>query len=208
MVLFDFHYHHEQKRFGIYNPKHNEAFPNYSFSTGLHPKDLDQNSELYFDRIKNDAQSDFCVAIGECGLDARIDVDMKIQEQYFFKHIELANELQKPLIIHCVRKFDVLPKFKKAAKVPMIIHGFNKRKTIAEQMHQQGFYLSFGNAVFHNVSLQEIVKDFPIEKLFLETDDLDFDIDLLYEKTSLLKGITKEELLEQILKNYETITNL
>ncbi len=207
MLLFDFHYHH-QKRFGIYNPTINEAYPDFSFSAGIHPKDLDENAELYFERLKSDSQSEYCVAIGECGLDGMIDVEEKLQEECFEKQILWANEIKKPIIIHCVRRFETLPKFKKIAKVPMIIHGFNKKKNIADEMLKHGFYLSFGNALLQHVSLQEIVKDFPVDKLFLETDDKDFDIEILYQKTAELKGISIDELLNQILKNYETITTL
>lgn len=207
MLLFDFHYHH-QKTFGIYNPGHNEIIPEFSFSAGIHPKDLDGNAEFYFERLKSASLSEHCVAIGECGLDGLIDTDEKLQEDYFEKQILWANEIGKPVIVHCVRRFDQLLHFKKMAKVPMVIHGFNKKETIANEMLKHGFYLSFGKALLQNVSLQQIVKGFPPDKIFLETDDAEFDIAKLYEKTAGLKKMSIENLHEQILKNYETITIL
>ena len=85
----------------------------------------------------------------------------------------------------------------------MIVHGFNKRKTIGEELKKHDFYLSFGKSVLQNVNLQEFVKEFPIDKLFLETDDSDFDIQLLYQKVSDLKNLKVENLMEQIQENLQ-----
>ena len=57
----------------------------------------------------------------------------------------------------------------------------------------------------YNLSLQAIVKDFPLEKMFLETDDADFDIENLYQKVAELKEISVEKLQEQISKNLEKL---
>ena len=105
--------------------------------------------------------------------------------------------------IHCVRRFSRLIYFQKKAKVPMIIHGFNKRKTIGDELQKHDFYLSFGKSVLQNVNLQEFVIDFPIEKLFLETDISDFDLELLYQKVADLKNLKLEKLLLQIEKNLQ-----
>lgn len=203
-MLFDFHHHHYGK-FGIYNLGKNENPPEAYFSAGIHPKDISENFEDEFEKIKEISSFKNCLAVGECGLDGLINIDEKLQETVFEKQILLANEIQKPVIIHCVRRFSEILKFKKIAEVPMIIHGFNKKETIAAEMQNHGFYLSFGKAVLQNVSLQQIVKDFPLEKLFLETDDADFDIEILYQKVSKLKNISVENLHSQILKNLEKI---
>ena len=89
----------------------------------------------------------------------------------------------------------------------MIIHGFNKKQSIAEDLLKNNFYLSFGKAVLYNLSLQNILKITPLDKIFLETDNEDFNIEDLYQKTSEIKGISLEKLNEQILENLETIKN-
>lgn len=207
MQLFDFH-HHQKGKFGIYNLEPNENIPEERFSAGIHPKDIDDNFEHYFSELKKISSSKNCLAIGECGLDGIINIDEKLQENVFGKQILWANEIRKPIIIHCVRRFSELLKFKKIAEVPMIIHGFNKKKTIAQEMQNHGFYLSFGKAVLQNVSLQQIIKDFPLEKLFLETDAADFDIEILYQKVSELKNISIENLHSQILENLKKIISI
>lgn len=201
MTYFDFHHHHIQRENGIYNLRFNETPPFGLFSAGIHPNDAGRNIPNQFDWLEEISKHKNCVAIGECGLDGIIDVNDSIQEDVFYRQIELANERNKPLIIHCVRRFSQLIPLKKKAKVPMIVHGFNKRKTVGEELQKHQFYLSFGKTVLHHVNLQQFVKDFPLEKLFLETDDDDFNLQELYQKVAELKGITIEELQEKMKEN-------
>lgn len=201
MTYFDFHHHHFQKTPGIYNLDVHEPVPHVYFSAGIHPNLTMDYTEQYFNWLNEVSKHKNCVAIGECGLDGLINVTEELQEELFERQIELANERNKPLIIHCVRRFAALIHIGKKAKVPMIIHGFNKRKSVGEDLQKHNFYLSFGKSVLQNVNLQEFVKDFPIEKLFLETDTENFDIKLLYQKVSELKKVNVEDLVQQIEEN-------
>lgn len=206
MKNFNFHHHNKDLTNGIYNLRAFETeIPHSKFSIGIHPYDIDENYLQNFEKIKKISLLENCFAIGECGLDGLISTDEALQEKIFEMHIFWANEIKKPVIIHCVRRFSQLLKFKKKAKTPMIIHGFNKNKNIAKEMKDAGFYLSFGKAALQNVSLQEIIADFPLERLFLETDDADFNIEELYTLVSKLKNISPEKLQLQIEKNLETI---
>lgn len=200
MSGFDFH-HHKKYQNGIYNLSLGETVPDFGFSVGLHPKDLDENAEENFLWVIEISQNKNCLAIGECGLDALVKVDEGTQEHYFQKHIEWANEIKKPIIIHCVRRFSQLLKFKKTAEIPMIIHGFNKKKIIANELLHAGFYLCFGKAVLHNVSLHAVIKDVSLDRIFLETDDAEVNIDDLYQKVAELKSISIENLKNQIAEN-------
>lgn len=207
MKLFDFH-HHKNHSSGIYNLGLFENIPQYKFSVGIHPKDVSEHFDERFLWLKRVSEDENCIAIGECGLDGLIEVDEELQEECFEKQILWANEIKKPVIIHCVRRFSQLLRFKKFAEVPMIVHGFNKKRNIADDLQNAGFYLSFGKAVLQNVYLQQILADFPISRMFLETDDADFEIEELYQKTSELKSISIENLENQIQENLRKITNL
>jgi TatD DNase family protein len=182
-----------------------EILPENYFSIGIHPKDIDGNWQENLEKVKEISQQQNCAAIGECGLDALINIDENLQKKVFEAQILWANEINKPMIIHCVKRFQELIPFQKLAKVPLIIHGFNKKKAIADEMLKHGFYLSFGKSVLHSVSLQAIVKDFPLEKMFLETDDADFDIAELYQKVAELKEISLGKLQKQISNNLEIL---
>ncbi|MBP1166715.1 MULTISPECIES: TatD family hydrolase [unclassified Chryseobacterium] len=207
MEFFDFHHHKKNIRNGIYNLNIEQIPPDSPYSIGIHPQDIDVNNiEQQFLWMKNMIFQN-CFAIGECGLDSLVSIDHKIQEEVFLMQIKIANEVKKPLIIHCVRKFYEVISFKKKAEQPMIIHGFNKKHQIAEDLLANNFYLSFGKAVLYNLSLQDILKNTPLDKIFLETDNEDFNIEELYVKVSEIKEVSLEQLNEQILENLHRIKN-
>jgi TatD DNase family protein len=131
------------------------------------------------------------LAIGECGLDAnrRHKDDLAI----FEAHIYLAEKLQKPLIIHCVKRHNDLINTKKRLKVsvPMIVHGFNNKRAIADSLLENGFYLSFGAAILLEKSNSATVfPTIPAVRIFLETDDSVADIGLIYGKAAALRHIS------------------
>ncbi|SOD19749.1 TatD DNase family protein [Pedobacter xixiisoli] len=144
--------------------------------------------------------------IGECGLDKLKGETMESQLQILEDQVTLAEELQKPLILHCVKAFDELIALKKRLQpsVPMIIHGFNKKHEMAEQLINQGFYLSFGAAVLKS---EEVA--FAIEKtkhpFFLETDEAVVDIKEIYTKVAEIKKISLDELKDIIFANWKKI---
>ena len=203
MDFLDFH-HHKQIKQGIYNLNHLEAIPDTMFSAGIHPKDITQNWKSDFEEIKKKTLDKNCIAVGECGLDGLITVDEKLQNEVFQAQLSWAEEIKKPVIIHCVRRFSQILHFKKA-KIPLIIHGFNKKETIAEELLNVGFYLSFGRAAMESLSLQKIIRNIPIDRLFLETDNSDFSIQDLYEKVAEVKSVSFENLKNQMWENLGNI---
>ena len=205
MNFFDFHHHDADRKSGIYNLKFNEEIPEIFFSAGIHPKSLSDGLEKQLIWLQEISVAENCVAIGECGLDGLIDVDEESQEKAFQAQIEIANSVKKPLIIHCVKRFSQLLKFRKMSKVPMIVHGFNKRKTIGDDLLKNGLCLSFGKSVLYNVNLQDFVKHLPIENLFLETDSADFEIKELYQKVADLKNMRLEDLSKKIKNNLQNL---
>lgn len=207
MEFFDFHHHKKQLAYGIYNIDIETSAPDFLYSAGIHPKDIDEeNIEDQFKWLQY-VISENCFAIGECGLDSTVLSSMKLQEDVFLRQIQMANDFKKPIIIHCVRKFYEVIFFRKFSQQPMIIHGFNKKENVAEDLLKNNFYLSFGKAVLYNLSLQNTVKKIPLDKFFLETDNDNFNIADLYLKVSELKGISLEKLHSQILENLDTLKN-
>ena len=205
MTYFDFHHHRLEKETGIYNLGFRESIPKGFFSAGIHPHFSAENIDQKFDWLQKISKHKNCLAIGECGLDGLINIDDEMQEEVFQRQIEFANEISKPLIIHCVKRFSQLLQFRKIAKVPMIVHGFNKRKTIGDDLLKNGFCLSFGKSVLYNVNLQDFLKDFPTEKLYLETDSSNFEIKELYQKVADLKKISLEDLTQKIKENLKNL---
>lgn len=205
MIFFDFHHHDFYRNFGIYNLKYGDEIQTGSFSAGIHPNEISEDIEDYFFWLKEISLEKNCVAIGECGLDGLVKVDEKLQEDIFAKQIDYANQIRKPIIIHCVRRFSRLNHFKKRAKVPMIIHGFNKRKTIGDDLLKNDFSLSFGQSILYDVNLQNFFKKFPLHKIFLESDSADFNLDELYEKAAFLKNMKLNDFVSIINENIHNL---
>lgn len=200
MKFFNIH-HHFRHIYGIYNLEHSDDVPTRYFSYGIHPKDIGKDVGL----MREIAQDPNCLAIGECGLDAFVQVDESLQERVFQQQILLANELEKPVIVHCVRRFSQLLKFNKIAHTPMIVHGFNKKKSIGEELLEKGFYLSFGVSFLYNRSLQEMLKAIPLDKIFLETDAVDMDVLLLYEKLAEIRKVSVLEIENRLWENIQRV---
>ena len=203
----DIHHHFLTKK-GIYNLDLGEDVPQIPFSVGLHPKDIDENVELHLERVRDVSKKNpFCWAVGECGLDSLVRVPISKQERVFEVQILLANEVHKPVIVHCVRRFSELLRFSKIAKTSLIVHGFNKKKSIADELLRKGFYLSLGKALLYSESLQGLAKDLPLERVFLETDGWKGEVSLLYEQFARLKNMSIEVLQEQFRKNFKVVFN-
>jgi TatD DNase family protein len=202
MAHFNFH-HHFSENFGIYNINFGEQFPDSDFSAGIHPKDILEDFESRLSWLTKIAENKNCAAIGECGLDSLVKINSDIQKAVFLKQINLANDLQKPLIIHCVRQFHEVSALKKYAEFPMIIHGFNKKTSIGNQLLKEGFYFSFGKSLLQNVDLQLFLKNLPLDKFFLETDAAEINIDLIYQKAAEIKNLRIEKLDEIIKENLQ-----
>lgn len=188
-----------------------ETVPNSWLSAGIHPwyiaerRPSENNQKLQLEKLRQLAQYQDIKLIGECGLDRLKGSPLPIQEEIFIKQIRIAEEVKKPLIIHCVKCFSELISIKKIVrpKVPMIVHGFNNNLTIAQMLLEKGFYLSLGTAILQeNSNAAQVLLQIPLEKLFLETDDKAISIMEIYEKASFILKMPINKLEDTIFANY------
>lgn len=181
------------------------------FSVGLHPWYIKPESiDEDFARLEKLARQPNVLAIGECGLDRLIALDLRFQEEVFIRQIRLAESLEKPVIIHCVKAFSELIALKKKVKpsIPMIVHGFNNNAQIAEELIKHQFYLSFGTAILNSESnASKIISTIPIQQLFLETDDKNCFISTIFAHASTYLTEPVEVLQEQILQNFKRVVS-
>lgn len=198
--MFDFHHHHPNNRNGIYQSDISMGIPQAAFSVGLHPKSCSKQWEKEFEKIIDCGKHPNCWAIGECGLDVFSKTPLALQKTIFEQHILLANRLQKPVVIHCVRLHSDLISFAKKTETALIIHGFHKKYSVAEFLLKQGFYLSFGQALLKNESLQNTFKQTDNSRFFLETDTSQTPISEIYKKASELKTFDVENQINSNLK--------
>ncbi len=184
------------------------AGPETLISVGLHPWHIGQvNAEDCFQAIERSAMQKNMIAVGECGLDRAIATDFALQKQYFKQQIQLAERFSKPLIIHCVRAYSDLIRLKIESKsnIPWIIHGYCGNVQITRELVRHGFYFSVGQSLLKRESSHGSLTQIPMDHLFLETDESDLSIGIIYFFASqILK--TEETLLEEaILNNFKTL---
>jgi TatD DNase family protein len=131
-----------------------------------------------YDFFKSLAVDPKVVAIGECGLDYfHLKNDTKNeQKDVFIKHIELAAEIKKPLMIHCRDAYpdliEILRQERKRLSFdrPGISHFFTGNVADAELLLQMGFMFSFGGAITFSGNYDEVLRLIPIDRMLLETD--------------------------------------
>lgn len=176
------------------------------FSAGLHPWYL-SGWEQRLEALNGAAILPNLLAIGECGLDRLCGTDWLLQQSVFEAQIELANKVQKPLVIHCVRAFDEVLGILNRSKVevPVIFHGFNNKPAVAKRLLDAGCYLSFGAAILGATAAALVLPEVPEEKIFLETDDSPVTITEIYQKTAWLRNTSGEALILQIEHNFRTV---
>jgi TatD DNase family protein len=218
-MFIDFHTHHDRQSPDLLNLQTLQVTPELSSedlpifcSLGLHPWFIESGWGKSWANLELLARSPQVIAIGESGLDRLIPLSMEVQITIFQKQIELAETLHKPLIIHCVKAFAELIALKKKTKssIPWIIHGFNKKREVLEQLLHHDFYFSFGAAILSNRSpLQQAIATIPDGKFLLETDDRhDIGIQQIYERAASLRQVSLNTLQAQLLETYHQLTRL
>ena len=143
-------------------------------TVGVHPHDADTDYDLK--ELRQLASNEKIVAIGETGLDFYRDWSPK-DDQYraFRRQIELALELDLPLVIHsrdagkeCLQVLKEM----QAERVGGVFHCYSEDQFFAATLLEMNFLVSFtGNVTFKNATeLQAVAKDVPLEQMMLETD--------------------------------------
>ncbi|MBZ1348936.1 MAG: TatD family hydrolase [Candidatus Liptonbacteria bacterium] len=127
------------------------------------------------------------VAIGECGLDYNITNGIPLaiekkekQKDVFIAQIKLANEIKKPLVIHCrnanqetayLDLINILKQYRGLLlDVPGAIHFFSGSKEDADILIKMGFYFSFGGIITFSKRYAELADFIPLERTLLESD--------------------------------------
>jgi TatD DNase family protein len=137
-----------------------------------------RGEDFDFDFYKELGSHEKVVGIGECGLDYyRLEEATKERQfQAFEAQIELAKELDKPLMIHCREAFKDLVKILESKKdllvnpSPGINHFFAGDKEDSKALMNLGFYFSFGGVITFTSDYDEVIKYIGLERIVLETD--------------------------------------
>ncbi|MFW6306871.1 MAG: TatD family hydrolase, partial [Bacillota bacterium] len=153
-----------------------EEYPFIFATVGVHPHDASDVDQQMLDRLKELAVHDKVVAIGEIGLDYHYDNSPRdIQKEAFKKQLQLAEELELPVVIHSREAdqdtLEILEDYF-AAEHGGIMHCFGSGSEMAEKCLEMGFYLAFGGVcTFNNASeTREVINKVPLDRILIETD--------------------------------------
>jgi len=190
--------------------KYDQVIPGF----GIHPWYVDQAGDNWLYELKksvDDFKGRF-LFIGEVGLDSKIQIDMKLQQEFFEKQFELAKSKNLFVNIHCrgawqylIESLNKVVGAGKEYTPGFVIHAFSGPENLINKLVNYGAYFSFARA-------KEIIKQIPSERLLLETDAPDMlafpeNIVDVVKNVALALNISEQNVCDIISKNIGRIFN-
>lgn len=199
-------------------------FDSFYFASGFHPEDLEGATIDDLEEIKAIAKDKKCVAIGEIGLDYHwMSSPKDVQIEFFEKQIELAKDMNLPIIVHDREAHGDTMDILRRHKPNGVVHCFSGSKEMAKEIIKLGMYIGLNGVVtFKNARKSlEAVKEIPLNRLVLETDcpylapephrgkrnDSSF-IPFIAERIGNELGIPAQELLDITNENAKRLYNI
>jgi len=142
-------------------------------TAGISPNDIEGTTEKDLEEIEKLAQNEKIVAIGEIGLDYYWNKENKEkQKEIFIQQIEIANNLNLPIVIHTREAVQDTLEILKTNKARGVFHCCPLNIELIKEGLKLGFYISFaGPVTFKNSkNANHIIEYVPMEKILIETD--------------------------------------
>ena len=141
-------------------------------TVGYHPHESKLAVDSYLDKMLELLKHPKAVAIGEIGLDYYYKhSDKKTQIKVFREQLELAKDLDMPVVIHNRESDKDLYDNLKNLKINNgVIHCYSSDIKYANKIFDLGLLVSFTGILTFSKSLQAVVKEIPLEKMMIETD--------------------------------------
>ena len=153
-----------------------EKYDNVYAAVGVHPHSAKEVDDSTLEILKSFASREKVIAIGEIGLDFHYDNSPRdVQRKWFKKQLDLAKEVDLPVVIHSrsatQETFDII-KEAQDGKLRGVLHCYSDSVEIALEYLKLGFYISLaGPVTFNNARvLKEVAKIVPLDRLLIETD--------------------------------------
>jgi TatD DNase family protein len=213
MNYIDFHNHSNRSNSSIVSVRSflvdefiNNKNPTYHCSVGIHPwQSTNDDFEAMLSQLELISTEPNVIAIGEIGLDRLRGANLPTQIELFKKQVEIAENIHKPVVIHCVRSFSEIQALRKQLNPTTLwaIHNFMGNVQIAQSLVKQGFYLSFCIAFAKNPKIAEALISTPVDRIFFETDDFIENVEDVYIAAAKCLQMEMKELKVQIEKNFK-----
>ncbi len=189
-----------------------EQFPHVYAAVGIHPEDCAGYTDADLDALRQLCRHDKAVAIGEIGLDYywAENPPREFQQQVFRRQLELALELDMPVIIHDREAHgDSLAIVKEYPGLRGVFHCFSGSPEMAAELLKRGWYLGFDGPITYKNAKRapEVAAMTPLDRILVETDspymtpvpfrgkrnDSRY-LPYVLEKLAEWKGVTTEEM--------------
>ena len=211
--------------------KLSHLYPHVYAAIGVHPSETlelnDENLDLLRQRMKDER----CVAVGEIGLDYHFldeypDPDKKTQKIWFEKQLQLARELDKPVIIHSRdAAADTLEIMKKSeySSLKYDMHCYSYSKEMVKELNKLDCYYGIGGVItFKNAKkLIEALQEIPLNRIMLETDcpylaptphrgerNSSYYLPLVAQRIAELKGLSYDDVVSITCENAKRFFNM
>lgn len=201
-----------------------EQYPFIYTAVGVHPSDTEELNEEKMAWLKEVSKKEKVVAIGEIGLDYYWpEPDREIQKKWFIRQMELAQEVNLPVIIHSRDAAQDTVEILKQFPANGVIHCYSYTKESAKEFLKMGYYFGIGGVLtFKNAKkLKEAVMEIPMDRILLETDspylapepnrgkrNSSLNIPYVVKELAQLKGITEEEVINITTENTKRLFHL
>ncbi len=151
-----------------------ERFPFVYAAVGIHPEELQDSTPEILAEISALAEDPKCVAIGEIGLDYYWDASHKEEQKLLFRQqLQLALELDKPVIIHDREAHgDCFEIVRDYPGLRGVFHCYSGSAEMAKELLKNGWYLGFDGPVTYKNARKtlEVLAICPPERILIETD--------------------------------------
>lgn len=211
--------------------KLSHLYPHVYAAIGVHPSETlelnDENLDLLRQRMKDER----CVAVGEIGLDYHFldeypNPDKKTQKIWFEKQLQLARELDKPVIIHSRdAAADTLEIMKKSeySSLKYDMHCYSYSKEMVKELNKLDCYYGIGGVItFKNAKkLIEALQEMPLNRIMLETDcpylaptphrgerNSSYYLPLVAQRIAELKGLSYDDVVSITCENAKRFFNM
>ena len=197
-----------------------EKFANVSSALGIYPL---ESLSLSHEEIEEEIEfirknKDKIVAVGEVGLDLKNpDSDLEKQKEVFQKFIDLAKELDKPIIVHSRKaELECIEMLEESGIKKVVMHCFSGKLKLVDRIVSNGWFLSIPTCIKNTLHFGFIVEKVSLENILAETDspylhpDKEFpnepgNVIESYKKISEIKKLSLKEIEKKLESNYNKL---
>jgi TatD DNase family protein len=144
--------------------------PGISCALGIHPWQAEEGIRV--EELREKLISTGAAAVGEIGLDWKVEVSRQTQYTVFRDQLKLASEMGIPVSLHCRGAFEEMLLLLKEYPVNGVVHAWSRDHLLMNRFLEAGLFISFGGAVTRPEAkhAQESARKVPINRFVIETD--------------------------------------